>query len=92
MSDETIKWKIKVLYKVINRMNSIKKNANELNTCIQNIQPVLNQNLKINNEPFLKNTIDNNSKELKTTTETISNKIIPSLYYSISKLEKELEG
>jgi hypothetical protein len=92
MSEEIIKWKINVLYGVISKMRTADDKINKLNLSIQNLKKVFADNIKINDEVAYKECPENGLKKTKNASGQINGKIIPSLYYSIDKLKKQLDS
>ncbi len=87
-----IKWRINALYSTINRMNNASSKINTLAASIDTLNKTIDNNIKVDDKVPYKDyatTALNNAKGVQG---QLSGRIVPSLYYRINELKKELDG
>ena len=92
VSKAILQRRINGLYSTINRMNNASNKAGILAANIEKMKTTFGNNIKIDdNVPYLDN-IDTVVANAKGVQSSLSGKIVPSLYYRINELKKELNN
>jgi hypothetical protein len=92
MNEAIIKWKINVLHGVIAKMRNANNTVNKLNASIKNLKEILGDNIIIDDKIAYKEYPENGISKTKEVSNQINGRIIPSLYYTIDQLKKELDS
>lgn len=90
LSKTVLQRRINNLYATITKMNSASSKVNNLAASIDKLKTTFGTNIKIDDKvPYLDN-IDTVLSNAKGVQSNLSGRIVPSLYYRINELKKEL--
>ena len=92
ITDAIKKWRIDQLYVVIWRMNNANSKIKDLNNSLANLKKVLGDNIRINDAGMYADAINNFVSTETAACNTITGRIVPSLYYTIKKRKEEIGG
>ena len=92
ITDAIKKWRIDQLYVVIWRMNNANAKIKDLNNSLAGLNKLLGENIKINDVGIYKDAVNGFIGTEQAACNTITGRIVPSLYYTIKKMKEEIGG